>query len=89
MDNHFYPLKYRYPTCASLAVLVSLWKVAVVMEFKFTSSEVVRDHDAIYNPDQISPDNFSFIPASFPVPSSAISDVRSPELSKASRCLVG
>ena len=35
MDNHSYPLKYRYPTRASLAVLISLWKVAVFMEFKF------------------------------------------------------
>ena len=74
MDNHFHPLKYRYPTRASLAVLISLWKVAVLMEFKFTSSEVVRDHDAI--------DLVLFQPRSRS--SSAISDVTSPELSKAS-----
>ena len=79
MDNHFHPLKYRYPTRASLAVLISLWKVAVLMEFKFTSSEVVRDHDAI--------DLVLFQPRSRS--SSAIWDVTSPELSKASSCLVG
>ena len=79
MDNHFHPLKYRYPTHASLAILISLWKVAVLMEFKFTSSEVVRDHDAI--------DLVLFQPRSRS--SSAIWDVTSPELSKASSCLVG
>ena len=79
MDNHFHPLKYRYPTRASLAVWISLWKVAVLMEFKFTSSEVVRDHDAI--------DLVLFQPRSRS--SSAISDVTSPEPSKASSCLVG
>ena len=58
MDNHFHPLKYRYPTRASLAVWISLWKVAVLMEFNFTSSEVVRDHD----PSPQSPSPFSLPP---------------------------
>ena len=80
MDNHFHPLKYRYPTRASLAVLISLWKVAVLMEFKFTSSEVVRDHDAI--------DLVLFQPRSRS--SSAISDVTSPEPScPVGRCVWG